>query len=185
MNWSPWNNENTKQVNIKDNKCNPWKITAPGGPFDKPEDIDKKIRWSPQITTSMPLEALYSLMKEQVITDPINRPERNVLNGANFRGQDLALVTKDFFKAKPNGIDGSTVQDDTLAFLTLVLSYAKAATVKQQKDQSPKLFTTFMPRTEFNTIFGIVQSKLCGDLWELFNKLACYKIKSIPSSEVV
>lgn len=121
----------------------------------------------------MPLEALYSLMQEN-LADP---KEKNILDGDNFQfpQNKLVLVSKDYFQSKPNNIDPSTITDDALAFCTLVLSYAKAATQELKPDQSPKFFITFMPRTEFNTMFQIIKSKLTGDLFSLFNVLACYK----------
>ena len=42
-------------------------------------------------------------------------------------------------------------------------------------NQSPKLFTIFMCRTDSITLFSIVKSKLKGDLFKLFDNLACYK----------
>ena len=118
----------------------------------------------------MPLEALYTLMEEN-LADP---DEKNILDGDNFRFQKLVLVKKDYFQSKPNNIDASKITNDVLAFCTLVLSYAKAATEELKPDQSPKLFITFMPRTEFNTMFQIIKPKLPGDLFSLFDTLACY-----------
>lgn len=143
----------------------------------KPETLP----WSPQITAPMPLEALYSLMEEN-LADP---DEKNILDGSNFHfpKDKLVLVKKDYFESKPNNIDASKITDDVLAFCTLVLSYAKAATVELKPDQSPKLFIAFMPRTEFNTMFQIVKPKLTGDLFSLFNTLACYNTKQ--TGEVV
>lgn len=158
-------------MDISNNKCNPWRIASPNRKTDKAENVP----WFPQITTSMPLEALYSLMKEN-IADPDKG--RNKLNGDSARysgGKLIALVTEEHFQSQPNGIDGSKVGDDVLGFLTLVLSYAKAAKEGLRPDQSPKLFIPFMPRTEFNTIYQQVSSQLCGDLFELFRVLACYK----------
>lgn len=120
----------------------------------------------------MPLEALYSLMDEHLAALPDGR---NILNGYNVRHDNLVFVTKDYFQSKPNNIDNSKITNDVLAFCTLILSYAKAATAELKPDQSPKLFISFMPRTEFNTIFQIVKTKLPGDLFSLFNTLACYK----------
>lgn len=111
-------------------------------------------------------------MKEQKALVPTD-PKRNILDGDGPSG--LILVTKDFFQSSPNGIDGSKLTDDVLGFCSLVLSYGKAANNKLQPDMSPKLFITFMPRTEFNTLFGLVKSSLPGDLFALFNILACYK----------
>lgn len=121
----------------------------------------------------MPLEALYSLMEEN-LANPL---EKNILDGTNYRSTQnkLVLVKKDYFQSKPNNIDASTITNDVLAFCTLVLSFAKAATETLMRDQSPKLSITFMPRTEFNTMFQIVKPKLTGDLFSLFNTLACYK----------
>jgi len=127
-----------------------------------------------QVTTGMPLEALYKLMKENFdeVTD-----NRNVLDGWNNRGEEyLMFVTKEHFQTSPGGISRDVVTDDVLAFCTLVLSYAKAA--KENQQGSPKLYTTFMPRTNFNKIFAQVSSKLPAkgdDLWALFNVLACYE----------
>lgn len=131
--------------------------------------------WEPQVTTPMPLEALYSLMKEQ-LKIPGPSPERNILDGLSARGYVSIVVTQEYFQSNTNGIDGSKVTDDVLGFCSLVLSYAKAASKTLLPDQSPKLFVTFMPRTEFNTIFQQVKSKIPGDLFALFNSLACYTI---------
>ena len=121
----------------------------------------------------MPLEALYSLMKEQ-LEDP---DDRNILDGINIKYEDLLVVVdKDYFQSKPNNMDGSKVTDDVFGFCSLVLGYAKAATNPLGSETSPKVFETFMPRTEFNTIFSTqVKSKIPGDLYDLFNTLACYK----------
>lgn len=163
--WAPWKGDRPKTLNIDNNKCNPWNIEV--NTNEKPESLP----WSPQITAPMPLEALYSLMEEN-LKDPL---EKNILDGTNFRFRDkLVLVTKDYFVSKPNNIDGSKITNDVLAFCTLVLSYAKAATENLKPDQSPKLFIPFMPRTEFNTMFQIVKPKLTGDLFSLFDTLACY-----------
>lgn len=127
--------------------------------------------FAPQITAPMPLEAVYKLMLENE-ADPV---EKNILDGSNFRpDKSLVVVQQDYFQSKPNGLDQSQMSDDVLAFCSLILSYAKAATNTLAEDQSPKLFMEFMPRTEFITLFGIVKSKLTGDLFKLFDNLACY-----------
>ena len=124
----------------------------------------------------MPLEALYSLMKEQ-LSDPDPGPNRNILDGSNYKFDDtLVVVDKDYFQSKPNNIDGSQVTDDVLGFCSLVLGYAKATVNPLGGESSTKYYLTFMPRTEFNTIFSTqVKSKISGDLFKLFNTLACYK----------
>ena len=123
----------------------------------------------------MPLEAVYSLMKEQR-AKPNLKSERNILNWFYRRGDYLVLVTQEYFQFNTNGIDGSKVTDDVLGFCSLILSYVKAASEKLKPDQSPKLFLTFMPRTEFNIIYKQVKSKIPGDLFNLFNYLACYTL---------
>ena len=123
----------------------------------------------------MPLEALYTLMKEQVKNPDYGA--RNTLNGICTEGDCINLVTELYFQSKPNGIDGTQLTDDVFGFLTMVLSYAKVAITKQKSfkpDQSPKQFLTFMPRTEFNTIYGQVKSEIPGDLFTLLDTLACY-----------
>lgn len=127
----------------------------------------------------MPLEALYKLMQENV-----ENPEpgdRNILDGENFRypgDKFLHLVTKNHFQSSPGGISPEQASDDILAFSTLVMAYAKAARENRLPEQSPKIFTVFMPRTNFNKMFSHVSSRLPAkgdDLWGLFNILACYK----------
>ncbi|KAF2112801.1 hypothetical protein BDV96DRAFT_649034 [Lophiotrema nucula] len=169
VDWKPWASDDTRNVDIADNNCNPWKITT------RPSRDPNEVSFQPQITTPMPLEALYSLMKEQAA----NPLEKNVLDGTNYRfPEGLKLVAQQHFQSNPSGIDKTKVTDDVLAFCTLVLSYGKGALSTLQPGQSPKLFTTFMPRTNFNKIFAQVSSKLPAkgdDLWALFNNLACYK----------
>ena len=111
-------------------------------------------------------------MKEQE-KDP---SERNILDGSNFRNDRSAVVVrKEYFQSNKNGIDQSKVTDDVLGFCSLVLSYAKNAKIKLAPNESPKLSTTFMPRTEFNTIYNQVKPKIKGDLFALFESLACYR----------
>lgn len=128
----------------------------------------------PQVTAPMPLEALYSLMRENVrgIIDG-----RNILDGQTSftTGQTLQLVTKNYFQSASLKMDPDKVTDDVLGFCTLILSYAKAANKKQPKDVSPKHWLTFMPRTEFNTIYSQVKSKFQIPLFDVFNILACCK----------
>ena len=165
----PWEKPGRLTVDIEDSKCNPWTIGT-----SKKTKVDN-LPWSPQVTTPMPLEALYSLMEEQ--QRDLVSPERNILNGVNFDPGTLVVVAKNYFQSNKNGMDQSKDSDDVHGFCTLVLSYAKTATRKLKRDQSPKLFLTFMPRTEFNTIYNMVKSKFKGDLFDLFNNLACYTTK--------
>jgi hypothetical protein len=181
MNWTPWAETPPNQITIENfPQCNPWTIVGL-----TPTTNKVGMFWAPQITAPMPLEALYSLMKENVQktnTNPDTDPNRNILNGATSitTGQNIQLVTKDYFVSPSLNINPSTITDDILGFCTLVLSYAKAANLEQDPDVSPKHKIPFMPRTEFNTIYAQVRSKFEITLFDLqvfdiFNILACYK----------
>lgn len=124
----------------------------------------------------MPLEALYALMQE--IATSATTP--NVLTGqASFTvGQNIQLVTEEFFQSPSLKGAVHAITDDILGFCTLVLSYAKAANLVQAPDVSPKHWLTFMPRTEFNTIYAQVSSQFQFPLFTIFNILACYKLDS-------
>lgn len=116
----------------------------------------------------MPLEALYSLMK-------IHHEEKeHVLKGWIYGADYSVLVTQEYFQSI-KGFEKTKPSDDVLAFCSLVLSYAKSAKKALQRNESPKLRTTIMPRNDFVTIFNQVKSKLPGDLFPLFQTLACYK----------
>ncbi|KAI4231791.1 MAG: hypothetical protein LQ349_005388 [Xanthoria aureola] len=167
--WKPWTGEGKQTVDIANNNCNPWTIDGPSKKT-KPEVLP----WSPQITAPMPLEALYSLMKEQQSDPPPSG--RNILDGFPGTSMFTAVVaTQAYFQSNPNGIEASKVTDDVLAFCSLILSYAKAASLQLGRNQSPKFYTTFMPRNDFNTLYQQVKSGLPGDLFPLLNSLACYK----------
>jgi hypothetical protein len=136
--------------------------------------VPEEVEFSPQITTGMPLEALYNLMKENLEEDP--KP-RNILNGIDRDdGEYLNLVTKAHFQSNPGKIGPEKATDDVLAFCTLVLSYAKVA--REHTGSNIKARTAFMPRTHFNKLLSHVSAKLPkkgDDLWALFNVLACYQ----------
>ncbi|TGJ86907.1 hypothetical protein E0Z10_g1918 [Xylaria hypoxylon] len=140
MAWRPWNGGDTDNIEVADSQCNPWRLGAVCK-GTKPEDIE----WAAQVTAPMPLEAVYSLMKESASSAvPLN-----ILNGGESRrtgssnGLNLVFVPKGYFMSKPNGIDLDDVSDDMLGFCSLVLTYAKIAQYFLQQDQSPKLFLNF------------------------------------------
>jgi hypothetical protein len=137
----------------------------------------------------MPLEALYSLMKENVQLGPSKEaPDgpnegRNVINGESSiaTGQNIRLVTAEYFKDLSLKVDVGMINDAVLGFCSLVLSYAKAADKAKAYDEntherSPKSWIPFMPRTEFVTIYNTVKSFFPDDneLFDIFNILACY-----------
>ena len=57
----------------------------------------------------------------------------------------MLSVTKEFFQAHPNGMSADNVKADVLGFLSLVVSYAKAARGFYE-DESPKELIPTMPR---------------------------------------
>lgn len=134
----------------------------------------------------MPLEALYSLMKEN-IQNLDSKNGRNILNGdiasTGSRGQNIQLVTAKYFQDLSLKVDYGKINDAVLGFCSLVLSYAKAANIPVNADDpnarevSPKSWIPFMPRTEFVTIYSAVKSFFLPDnqLFDIFNTLACYK----------
>lgn len=74
-----------------------------------------------------------------------------------------------------SGTDQPKAIDDVLHFCFLVLFYAQAANNKLSPNQSLKLFLTFMPRTEFNTIYEQVIPKFQGATCSFFfDSHACY-----------
>ena len=169
MDWEPWKADPPIDVDVADSKCNPWTIGKPDKSVDAAD-----VEWGPQVTVPMPLEALYDIMKIHQNVE-FGGDEKSVLEGGTTTTDFSNIVTKDYFEASPNGIDGSKVTDDVLGFCTLVLAYGKGARKSLSRDQSPKLRSPFMPRTEFNTIYDQVKSKIPGDLYRLFATLACYK----------
>ncbi|OTA64293.1 hypothetical protein K449DRAFT_421652 [Hypoxylon sp. EC38] len=167
--WKPWDGPEANDIDVANSNCNPWSIKGV-----RQGTNPEIIQWDAQVTAPMPLEAMYFLMKDH----SYNRvpPDRNFLDGTDTGGNNLVVVvTQEYFQSNPNGIDGNKVTDDVLGFCSLVLSYAKLAKKNLIPDQSPKVFLPFMPRTEFNTIFQQVKTKIPGDLFTLFNSLACYK----------
>lgn len=134
----------------------------------------------------MPLEAVYDLMLLQRAALDKNTASSNPITGSPVRfSDDFILITKQYFDNKPNGISKDAVTNDLLAFLSLVLTYAKNAKYKMNGDQSPKFFASFMPRSDFTVLYDQVEKKLEGDLWDLVNTLACYKRKVEKQGNVV
>ncbi|KAI1750248.1 hypothetical protein F4782DRAFT_548750 [Xylaria castorea] len=181
MAWWPWNPDgtprsDTNNIQVADSPCNPWSVIRISKGVT-PENVV----WDAQITAPIPLEALYYLMGQA--HNNAQPSDRNILSGdellraGNPTGPNLVFVTKDYFASLPNGIRPADVTDDILGFCSLVLTYAKGAKYTLHPDQSPKLLFQFMPRTEFNTIFQQVKTKMPGGLFAIFNILACYKLQ--------
>ncbi|KAF1967147.1 hypothetical protein BU23DRAFT_660434 [Bimuria novae-zelandiae CBS 107.79] len=124
--WTPCSEDPSNQVIIEDyQECpDPWIVR------NLKKDTKKdEIYWAPQIMTSMPLEALYYLMKENVRL-AYAKYGRNILNGITpyHRGQNIQLVTAEYFDALHHlKVDKTKINDAVLGFCTLILSYGKAA----------------------------------------------------------
>lgn len=123
-NWQPWKqrkgNDRVK-IEVKDIPCD-FYIDAPSINTDA-----KTIPFDSQITAPLPLEAMYYLIKERASYKclPDNNEYYNLIGESTRHPGTLVLATKGFFRDKPNGIVSSTLTDDTLAFLSLVMTYAK------------------------------------------------------------
>ena len=149
------------KVSIPDNACSPWTIVEPesgGG--------TAAMRWVPQITAPMPLQAIYDLFGQRTAASVLLPSRRNA-------NQNMVTVTKEFFQSSPSGMSSDDVEDDLLGFFSLVMTYTKAA---DQVDESGiKALMSIMPRTDFTTMFKLVKSKVKGDLYDIVKILACYK----------
>jgi hypothetical protein len=159
-----WNPKHGEKVKIGNSKCL-WTVQTTKSPKWDP----KKVGWDAQITAPMPLEGLYSLL-----SDSKQQKMETLIGYDRYNGERLEYVTKEFFQTSPNKISSKAVTDDVLGFCSLVLSYAKAAE-SMQPNASPKMNIAIMPRTDFNTMFKQVSKKIGGDLFQLFDVLACYK----------
>ena len=130
----------------------------------------------PQVTVAMPLEGINDLIS-QAVSGQTNPLLAGISPSTNF-----VSVTGDFFQTKPGGIDPATVQPDVLGFFSLLMSYAKAAKA-MDKNQSVKVLTSIMPRTEFTTIYAQVSSQLQGvNLYDVVKVLGCYQVSTKDTS---
>ncbi|KAF2674250.1 hypothetical protein BT63DRAFT_449243 [Microthyrium microscopicum] len=163
LSWKPSVNS-PPTIKVEGSDCD-WKITAPDDPDNAPN-----IKWSPQITAPLPLEAI------QAIFQKANSKQSSNLLSKNSPNKGMAYVTKDFFQAKPGGISPDTVTNDVLGFFSLLLSYAKVAgRIKDFEITSPKQALNIMPRSDFSTLYQQVKSSLLSkDLYSIVGILACY-----------
>lgn len=161
---------NSNSFDIDQGTCNRWTITTP----DVGKDFED-ILWSPSVTAPLPLEAISDLfVKNTAHQAHALLPEVKGQGMRCLASRWMISVTKDFFQSSPNGISSTAVKDDVLGFFSLVISYAKAAR-SFNVDESLKMSTTIMPRTDFTTIFTQVKGVVPGDLYDLVKVLACYK----------
>ncbi|TVY32682.1 hypothetical protein LSUB1_G007618, partial [Lachnellula subtilissima] len=168
--WDPSTKMNPNSFNIDQSTCNPWKITTPDAGGDS-----GAILWAPQVTAPLPLEAISDLFAKNTANQehPL-LPKLNAQGKRALVSQRMISVTKDFFQSSPNKISSTAVKDDVLGFFSLVMSYAKSAKAFGE-DESPKMLTTIMPRSDFTTIFAQVKGAVPGTLYDIVKVLACYK----------
>lgn len=163
---------NDNSFSVDQSNCNPWKITGPesGGKASE-------LTWGPQITAPMPLEAISEIFSMTNKQSSLPNPANTLLpSKIHPLFNNMVWVTPEFFQSSPNGISQADVDQRTLGFFSLILSYAKNARTMDE-DESVNKLTTIMPRTEFTTIYGQVKPQLpgTGTLYDLVKILACYK----------
>lgn len=145
----------------------------------KPNDLQEvlDLEWDAQITTAMPLEGIYSLMLNHNSNPRHPFDGRDDVTGLDQKTGKVKITTiavkRDWFQANSNGIKQEELNDDVLGFCSLVMSFAKEAG-PLSNDRNIKQAQGIMPRTDFSTLFEQVKSKLPGDLFSLFDSLACY-----------
>ncbi|KAI1320050.1 hypothetical protein F5Y16DRAFT_417644 [Xylariaceae sp. FL0255] len=124
--------------------------------------------WDMQVTVPMPLEAVCDVFAD---ANTLN-------NGLGSPTNYLLPIADDFFQF----VAGLTNPDkDVMAFFSLILTYVKNA---RKVNKSPKLNSSIMPRTDFLTIFKLVQPKLASvltdsdSLYQIVKQLACWNWNS-------
>ena len=127
--------------------------------------------WAPQVTVPMPLEAIQWI---------IENPQPNNQNWKMYRpSRNQVKVLAPFFKKSPGGVSAEDVQyrPDVLGFLSVVLTFAKIAR-PLGKNESPKGFSSIMPRNDFTTIYKTqrIDRVLPPDkLYDIVKGVACFK----------
>jgi hypothetical protein len=123
------------------------------------------------VTVPMPLEAIHDIIGQAIAKNPAKLP----ILSTEMLCPNMVYVTKEFFQSPRSGVSPDNVKEDLLGFLSLVMSYAKAADILDE-DTSPKMMTCIMPRTDFTSMFHEVGSQLQGaNLYDLVKVLSCYK----------
>ncbi|KAJ4348830.1 uncharacterized protein N0V89_010208 [Didymosphaeria variabile] len=167
--WNPWMGMDSNSFEIEGNDCNNWKVVRPFQP-----EVDE-IRFNAQATAPLPLEAVQDLFR--IYKTKIQSP----LVPASGDALEAVYVTKDFFQASPGGVTSDSLKDDTLAFFSIVMSYAKTSTdFSSEPGRSIKSIIPIMPRNDFTTIYKRLKEDnaiptIDGSLWDLVSKLSCYK----------
>ncbi|KAI9147419.1 hypothetical protein HJFPF1_12439 [Paramyrothecium foliicola] len=155
-----------KQVTIEapdseDDGCNNWFVT-------QTSVGDGNTEFSAQVTVPMPLNALSELFK---LTK--TRGTNKLLAFSPRKKAKMIWVTEKFFQENPEGVDGR--DSEVRGFFSLLLTYAKWADTANV-EESAKMLSSFMPRTNFVTMYNIIKTKISNvDLYKLAQKLACWE----------
>ena len=128
-----------------------------------------------QITTSMPLDAVYKLMKDA----KAGKSSEVYASGLSKKNSNIHIVQKqDFADAKLTDIKENDITDDFLGFFTLLVSYAKS-TKDMKPSEGPKHSLSVMPRTDFAAMYAMFKAKIepqyqggCWDLYSIVKALA-------------
>ncbi|PYI09722.1 hypothetical protein BO78DRAFT_427094 [Aspergillus sclerotiicarbonarius CBS 121057] len=146
------------------NECKTWKVYAPSS-----SDGYQRLVWQVQATAPMPLAGLYALFELAKTsprgTDPLLAEGERHLNR-------MVWVNSEFFQNSPQGNAATGVNTNTLAFLSLIVSYVKSTNIL---GESIKFRSAIMPRTDFVTIYDAVKSNIQGNLYELVLALLCFR----------
>ncbi|PLB47919.1 hypothetical protein P170DRAFT_427091 [Aspergillus steynii IBT 23096] len=149
----------------KQKHCQKWTVEKPAN-----EGAIANIGWQYQVTVPMPLGAIHDLFRKARSGE--NTP---LLPGTKMASKGRMIwVNKNFFQANPEGNSPDQITPDAMGFLSLVVSYAKNAETRNP-EESPKMLTPIMPRTDFASIYNDVKSDIKGDLYKLVSVLLCYK----------
>ena len=154
-----------------ENPCNPWSVNQAAS--------YKQVRWFPQVTVALPLEAIWRMMqrakyKKAGIDPPGEGPGILIASSGALDKMNIAFVHKKFFQTQPNGMT-EDISEDVKGFFSIVLSYVKGAKI-EKADYSPKRLLWIMPRTDFIALYQIVKPKIRGDLFALVSVLVCYDL---------
>lgn len=134
VDWDPGADapDGKNQVNIEGSPCNPWDITHP-----KNTGKACDIKFGPQITAPIPLEAVYEYY-EFCVTSTFAQDRKELLPQTSFgrtgRGaQKKYWVTEEFFQANPDGF--RTSDREVLGFFNLIVNHLKG---EVEEGSSPK-----------------------------------------------
>ncbi|KAF2094386.1 hypothetical protein NA57DRAFT_60432 [Rhizodiscina lignyota] len=168
-----WKPIQGQRVTVDENPCT-WRIREPEKKLLGLLDPDyTKMRFQPQLTAPMPLEAIQELIVKYRTTSK----SAGWLFSART-SSPLIAVTKDFFQAHPllKPADMEKYQD-ILGFFSLLVSWAKVFDGWATKGQSLKNLLPIMPRSDFISLYYQIRYKFSSplDLYSVVSVLVCYK----------